>query len=109
MSALDHSHLLTRLIMTGEAVLQMRHSSDHEIIIDLAAAIEAEARRPADIERVIDAGTVMCAQAVMQADKLLQSVDRHKAVRFIRVVGVLLPEVRDALGLAIEQRRRPTA
>ncbi|MBR0700153.1 hypothetical protein JQ599_09600 [Bradyrhizobium diazoefficiens] len=108
MSGMDHSSLLTRLIIACEATLQMRQAADREALIDLIAAVEVEARRPTDQMRVVDDSVVMCAQAVLHADKHLRSFQRPHARPFVQVAGVLLPEVRSALEVAIEQRKRPT-
>jgi 7,8-dihydro-6-hydroxymethylpterin-pyrophosphokinase len=108
MMVLDHPTLLTNLIIASEAALQMRHASDRERLIDLAAAIENEGRKPTDRQRVIDDDIVMCAQAVLHADRHLRSFSRPSARPFCQVIGVLLPEVRAALEIAIEQRKRPT-
>lgn len=108
MTGFDHPSLLTRLIIGSEAAIQMRHAPDREALIDLVAAIEAEGRRPTDRPRVIDDEIVMCAQAMLHADKHLRSFHRRNATPFLQVVGVLLPEVRRAMEMALEDRNRPT-
>lgn len=109
MSATDHPSLLTSLIIASETALQMRYGADRENLIDLVAAIENEGRKPTDQARVIDDEIVMCAQAVLHADRHLRSFSRPNARPFCQVIGVLLPEARSALEMAIEQRKRPTA
>ncbi len=106
MSAMDHSHLLTRLIITAEQSLQMRSEPGAG---DLFKAVETEAAKPVDRERVIGPEITLCAMAAALAQLELATNDRRRAAIFLRVIGVLLPEVRIALALAIEQRKRPTA
>lgn len=108
MSALDHAHLLTRLIILAEAVLQARHAHDLSEVIDLHEKIDAEYQRPSDGERVITDVICMCTEAVVNAHHAMMNRQRVRSFAFTRVVGVLLPDVRDALALAIEVRKRPT-
>lgn len=108
MIALDPPSLLTKLIIASETCLQMRQEPDREALVDLVAAIENERRKPTDRVRVIDDEIVMCAQAVLHADRHLRSFSRPNAKPFVQVVGVLLPEARAALDIAIEQRKRPS-
>lgn len=108
MSAMDHSTLLTKLIIACEASLQLRHGLNREALCELAGAIGHESAAPTDVARVMTEEVVMCADAVVIADGHLRSYARHKARPFLQVIGVLLPEVRHALTLALEQRKRPT-
>lgn len=109
MSALDHRNLLTRLIILAEAVLQARHAHDLCDIVDLHEKIDAEYQRPADGDRVITDVVCMCTEAVVNAHHAMMNRQRSRSQAFTRVVGVLLPDVRDALALAIEIRKRPTS
>lgn len=108
MSALDHPTLLTKLVIASECALQMRLGMEREALMDLVLAIEAEQRKPVDQVRVINEEILMCATAVAHADQHLRSARREASASFLRVVGVLLPEVRRSLELAIEQRKRPS-
>jgi hypothetical protein len=108
MSALDHPSLLTKLIIAGEAAVQMRHGLNPEALDDVVHLIKLESRAPIDRARVIGDAIVMCAEAVQAGDRQLRSHDRGAARPFVQVVGVLLPYVRTALEAAIEQRNRPT-
>lgn len=108
MSAMDHSSLLQRLIIAGEMATQMRHGADRGAVIDLVMAIEVEAKKPHDAPTPMHEAVVLCAQAVEIADTYLRSPLRERAAPFVRVVGVLLPDVRVAMQLAMEQRMRPT-
>lgn len=111
MSAMDHSTLLTKLIIAGESVVQMRAGAlELEALEDLIEGIRAEYHKPSESpQRVIDDRVLMCASAVKCADHHLRRHTRKASRPFVQVVGVLLPEVRHALELAIEQRKRPTA
>jgi hypothetical protein len=108
MSALDHSHLLTRLIILCELLMQQRYNDDAASALDLHEKIDAEFNRPADGERVITDAVVMCMEAALLAQHAMMQRQRLRSFTFVRVIGVLLPDVRDALALALEQRMRPT-
>src|SRR4051812_18449 len=109
MSAMDHSSLLGRLIDLSERALQMRYEAERDGITDLANKLAEEHEKPAEGARVIGYEIIMCCDAVLEADRELRGHDRRRAAIFLRVVGVLLPEVRIALAVAIEQRKRPSA
>lgn len=108
MSAMEHSSLLTRLIQASEHALQMRCDAEQQPLVDLFETIVAESQKPVEAVRIIGAEITMCASAVLLADSELRGHDRRRAAIFLRVVGVLLPEARIALALAIEQRKRPS-
>lgn len=109
MIAMDHPTLLTRLIDEAERAIQMRAGADAAAVSELVDAIHAECQKPAERERAIGEEIMLCASAVLLAGAELRGYDRRRAAIFLRVVGVLLPEVRLALALAIEQRKRPMA
>ncbi|MFT4115448.1 hypothetical protein [Bradyrhizobium sp.] len=102
---IDHSHILTRLIAAGELALQMRFGADAEEIQQLCAEVEKADRQPAETARVIDDVTRLYAQALYLTDHALRRYQRDRAICAGRVVAVLLPDVRNALGIAIEQRK----
>lgn len=108
MSALDHATLLTKLIIACEAALQLRQGLNREALFGVVSDVRTARVAPSDVERVITDEVLMCAEAVLLADAQLRSYSREKARPFLQVVGVLLPELRGALALAIEQRKRPT-
>lgn len=109
MSQMDHPSLLEALIIAGEAALQMRNMGQPERIGTLIERVEAEYDLPADTERVIDMDTLIFATAVGAACEALHGFERKKAAKYLRVIGVLMPDIREALRIAIEIRRRPTA
>lgn len=109
MSALDHSSLLEQLIISGELAIQMRSTREPAALLELAKSVQIEFAAPVDGVRVIDADTMIFATALVEAATCLRSHNRARATRYLRIVGVLMPEIREALSLAIEQRKRPTA
>jgi NAD(P)H-dependent flavin oxidoreductase YrpB (nitropropane dioxygenase family) len=108
MSAMDHPTLLQQLIITGELTIQMRSTRTPEALAELITSIETEYARPADGERVIDLDTIIFGTALIGAAAALGGHDRNGAAKYLRVVGVLMPEIRSAYAKAIEARRRPT-
>lgn len=109
MSAFDHPSLLEQLIITGELVLQMRSARTPETVTSLRDEVALEYARPVDGLRVIGLDTLIFAEALCGATLALRGMRRDEAAKFIRVVGVLLPEIRQSLSAAIEIRKRPTA
>ena len=109
MSAMDHPSLLEQLIITGELVIQMRSARTPETVGLLRDEVAAEYARPCDGLRVIGLDTLIFAEALVGATPALRGIRRDEATKFVRVVGVLLPEIRYALTAAIELRKRPSA
>jgi hypothetical protein len=108
MSALDHPSLLEQLIIAGELALQMRSSRSPETIEALIAAVGVEFEKPVDGPRVIDLDTIIFATALSGAGMAMWNHKRSEAAKYLRVIGVLMPDIRAALGEAIEIRKRPT-
>lgn len=111
MMTMDHPTLLTKLIIASESVVQMRAGAlDVEYLQELVDEIRLQHRKPSETsERPIDDRVLMCAEAVVIADRHLRTYASKRSRPFVQVVGVLLPEVRHALELAIEHRKRPTS
>ena len=109
MSALDNASLLEQLIISGELAIQMRSTRPAETIAELVEAIENAFDRPADDVRTIDYDTVIFAMSLSAATLAMHRHDRTDAAKYLRVIGVLLPEIRSSLSVAIEQRKRPSA
>lgn len=99
---LDARTLLNRLIIEGEAVLQLRHVDLGEAS-ELLISVNTLRQRPTDRERLIDDHTVIYAQALMFAAKLLAA--HQTATRYTLVVAVLIDFLRADFGRAIEQSR----
>jgi hypothetical protein len=109
MQHLDNASLLEQLIVTAELTLQMRSTRAPEFVAELAQSVDDAYARATDIVRVIDIDTLIFMQALGEATLHLRSYQHHRAARYLRVIGVLLPEIREAFSVAIEQRKRPTA
>lgn len=110
MSALDHPSLLERLIVRSELALQMRTPGESEDLADLAERLNLEFHKPAeDGRRVIGPDTMIAMEALRAAADHIRGHDRASAARYLRVLGVLMPEIREALSSAIDKMRRPTA
>lgn len=109
MSALDHASLLEQLIITGELVIQMRSARTPETVAELRDEVAAEYARPCEGLRVIGLDTLIFAEALCGATLALRGHRRDEAAKFVRVIGVLLPEIRSSLSAAIELRKRPSA
>lgn len=109
MSALDHVSILGRLISEGERAMQVRshHGAELTALADLADRVAAEFDAPTDRERVIDCETMIFATALCAAAERIAQHRRGEAAKFLRVLGVLMPDIRNALATAIEQRKRP--
>lgn len=104
----DPTSLLTALINIGEATITLRRSGDPDEIARISEEVHVHTQKPCDGVRVIGALTMLYVRAVQQSDLALHRFDREGAKPFARVAAVLLPDIRDALGEAIEQRKRPT-
>ena len=109
MSAMDHVSLLEQLIISGELAIQMRSSRSPETTSLMISQVTAEYAKPADGVRVIGRDTMIFASALGGASDAMWSHDRSEAAKYVRVIGVLLPDIRAAFALAIELRKRPTA
>ncbi|UPJ43910.1 hypothetical protein IVB40_07525 [Bradyrhizobium sp. 40] len=107
---IEREQILMRLIAAGEAAIQMRFGPDADEISRLEADVERADRQPAEGERVIDDVARLYARALYLADHALRRHNRPRALSVGRVVAVLLPDMRDALSAAVEQRikSRPT-
>ena len=109
MSELNHPSLLERLIVRSELALQMRNPGEPNDLADLSERLNQAFRAPADGARVIDTDTMIAMSALFAAADFIRSHDRAKAARYLRVLGVLMPEIREALSVAIDKTRRPTS
>jgi hypothetical protein len=108
MSALDHASLLQQLVIAGEMVIQMRSSRGADALASLAEQVNAEYHKPADGVRVIDVDAIIFINALLGAASEIAGYHRERAAKYVRVIGVLLPDIRERLSTAIELRNRPT-
>ena len=105
----DDVHALTTLIAHATLAVSMRANPDQAALDVSIEMVIAANRRPAEAARAIDNHTVLFAHALKHCDIALNKHQREAAMKFVRVVGVMLPDIRDDLARALENRRaRPT-
>lgn len=107
--ASDDVSVLSRLIDHAILAVSVRPNPEQALLDANFDMVRAAAQRPSEGNRAIDDHTVLFATAIKLCDKALHTHQRGAATKFIRVIGALLPDIRDDLSRAIENRKaRPT-
>lgn len=108
--ATDDVSVLSRLIDHAIFAVSMRPNPEQGLLNANTELVRAASMRPAEGARVIDDHTLMCAQAICLADRAMRTHARGSAIKYVHVIGALLPYVREDLSLALENRKaRPSS
>lgn len=105
----DDVSVLSRLIDHAILAVSMRPNPEQGLLDANSELVRAAAARPCEGARAIDDHTLMCADAVRLADRAMRTHARGSAIKYVHVIGALLPYVREDLSLALKSRNaRPT-
>ena len=107
--ATDDVSVLSRLIDHAILAVSMRPNPEQALLDANLVLVRLACAKPSEGNRAIDDHTVMFAEAVKLCDKSLQTPQREAAMKFVRVVGALFPDIRMDLTRALHNRNaRPT-